>query len=775
MTFLLHPARAPHALIPHAARIAWTSDRAQEVWARRLAQIHYAWVRLEELSVLAGLRQCALLTVRSSDVAPKRRLRWLELPTIRGAEYLVCGVGDAGTINPSRYVLGRSSDTERFKDAWLANDVSAIASMLGYPPCCQESLVASGGDGGGHLIDPTWATAARTPKVTWQEMTAEIGGPSCTNILWRGLGVRVVPNLPCRFDCHQTISTAAVYLDLADRSSLGEWLAWANQILSWPAEWSALHGIAEVKTPILRMTQSTNATAGKYVLRWKGDAYPEEGARGVQFPYAPPRRPHATASRGFQRGLEHASAVANPTRDTWYHTDNGFSSTAHMRERHRTVVALAREELGDAHGPVLDLGCGNGALLQSLCLGQPGLEPFGVDVNERALEHARELMPRSGANFVRLNIFAREVWSARRYLLALISIKRLLEVQSTLREKLLADIRSHCERLLIYQYDNDNPATLGELAGRAGLKLARVQGPVAAVAVLTAPRRMSPSLDGALDWTRMARPQADGYDTEIVLRLRQQTRPPGDAKRSGPRPAGKTHTLFGGRVAVVNRSWGGLAGKNYVPAPCDHPNLGKAAGYLQAWPEISRQFPQIVDTIQPWIDTSRTPREWLRRPGSSSHSLEEESGTIMVTVDNAIGLANALVHEMAHHKLRALGVSLLTASRLITNDPRESYFSPIKDRPRPMTAVIHAQYSFIHVLSLECALQLGEQLTPDEKRSAIPRLAWHLEKMQQGYHQIDRHVRTDSDGADFMCGFQAWSREVLACAESILKTARRQR
>jgi HEXXH motif-containing protein len=96
-----------------------------------------------------------------------------------------------------------------------------------------------------------------------------------------------------------------------------------------------------------------------------------------------------------------------------------------------------------------------------------------------------------------------------------------------------------------------------------------------------------------------------------------------------------------------------LTAPRYAPASPTHPNLAAAEKLLEAWPDIAVQFPQLIDTIQPWTDTTMTPEFWLSVPGSSSHSLEDEFGIIMATVDSPIGLAQALVHEMAHHKLRA--------------------------------------------------------------------------------------------------------------------------
>ena len=60
--------------------------------------------------------------------------------------------------------------------------------------------------------------------------------------------------------------------------------------------------------------------------------------------------------------------------------------------------------LGDT-GTVIDLGCGNGALLKKICEARTGVIPFGVDVDESKLEHARLLQPAFSANFVAGNMF----------------------------------------------------------------------------------------------------------------------------------------------------------------------------------------------------------------------------------------------------------------------------------------------------------------------------------------------------------------------------------
>jgi len=271
-----------------------------------------------------------------------------------------------------------------------------------------------------------------------------------------------------------------------------------------------------------------------------------------------------------------------------------------------------------------------------------------------------------------------------------------------------------------------------------------------------------------IDWSRLARPQEDGYDTEVILDLATGG---GSLLRPEPwrrRSAEGAPTLFGGRVAVRNREQGGLPAPHYAPAAPDHPNLAAAAAILSLWPAAAAQFATLVDTIQPWTDTT-IPDHARAIPGSSSHSEEAEFGIVMVTVDSPFGLAQALVHEMAHHKLRALGVSLLRAERLVANDPNQLYTSPIiVGRKRPMTAVLHAQYSFIHVTALDVAVYRGAGEASELREQAVYLLARNVPRMEAGYDELGRHLQTDEDGAAFQSGFMAWSAEVLSAGRAIL-------
>jgi HEXXH motif-containing protein len=264
----------------------------------------------------------------------------------------------------------------------------------------------------------------------------------------------------------------------------------------------------------------------------------------------------------------------------------------------------------------------------------------------------------------------------------------------------------------------------------------------------------------AIDWSRMAVPQKDGYDTEMTLRLAEHGASP---KRPDPyvrRPLDGAVTFCDDMVAVRPARERGLGTDKIVPAPLDHPNLSIGAAYLARWPEAYAQFVRLVDTVYPYTEPEQA-RHGELALGSSSHSYEEDFGSVHATVDNALGFAQALIHEMAHQKLRALGVSFEAAHRLIANDPSERFDSPIrKDITRPMTAVFHAQYSFIHVTALDLhmlAAAKGER----ERQYILMLLARNVPRMQAGHREVAQHIKADAGGRLFVDTFLDWSHDVV--------------
>lgn len=264
-----------------------------------------------------------------------------------------------------------------------------------------------------------------------------------------------------------------------------------------------------------------------------------------------------------------------------------------------------------------------------------------------------------------------------------------------------------------------------------------------------------------IEWARVAEPQADQYDTHVTLAC---------AAANGylRRPTEGLHTIADGAVAIRVLDQPDLAPPRFAIAPPDHPNLPKAIDFLRRWPAAYEQFQALVDSVHACSDSTIPPALLEVTVGSCSHSHEQWFGTMCVTVDNALGTAQAFVHEMAHQKLRALGVSVESARRLVSNDPAELYPSPIKiGRQRPMTAVLHAQYSFIYVIELDLHMLATEE---DERmrHHILQLLLRNVVRMEAGHETLARNVRTDDDGARFLDAFLTWSRRAIAAGYDAL-------
>jgi SAM-dependent methyltransferase len=473
-------------VLPDFTRLLWVSDDAKAVWGARLRAIGRAWFEIEWRAVAAGVRRSAI-TVVSSESLVESSATWLDhglmaLPfEIQGSanSYSSTPVAyEAGKPFVFRAVVGRPDDVRAFRAAWVASDDKAIGALLGYPPCCTAFFRRTWVDQ--RLVDTTWAMACETVQEVNGHRTLEVRGPPEANILWRWMGVRAVPHLPCRFDCPSTVELGRRLVEVGRAAGYAQEMDWLMEILRWPLEWSALHGIAEVRTPVLKVSTRTDATPVTYVVRRAGDAYPAEGARGLVFPYRVPAKPLLTSSVAFRRGLAHELPVVDAPE--WLATDNGFSTVTGMDAAHAPIVEVVRRTLGRSGGAVLDLGCGNGALVGKIAEGR-SVTPFGLDASPERIEHARLRLPRFSSNFWVGELFTSdEPWAPdRRYTLALVMPGRFLEgIEPAPAERLRARLRASCDRLLVYAYGDwlTRYGTFAGLVEAAGFRMLAEHGPV---------------------------------------------------------------------------------------------------------------------------------------------------------------------------------------------------------------------------------------------------------------------------------------------------------
>jgi hypothetical protein len=475
--------------LPEFTRTSWVSAAAREEWAPCFERIGRAWGEIEWLSVAGGVRPCGLVSIAPPDYA-REAVRWaaggvLSLPLriegmSRHSYASESSPPEPGKPYVFRVILSRSLDLAmRLAEAWRADDDDMIGELLGYPSCCRRAFVDVRSKR--RCTDTTWQMAVSTARpVPSPDLTVELAGAPFGNVLWRWMGVRAVPHLPCRFDCRETLNLGRKLLDLGAGAGYVDEMDCLKQVLSWPVEWSALHGIAEIKTPIMKVSTRTDATARKRVVRFQGEAYPEAGASGLRFPYRSPSRAVISGSPGFGRGLRNDLVQLSKPLPEWYHRDNGFSSRHAMEQMHVEIVALARSELSAAEGDVMELGCGNAALLGKICDADGGLVPHGIDLERGSIEHARALQPRFAENFMVGDLFDLTAWPrGRPYVLSIFMIGRLLEASRQRADALLAAVRGCSARMLVYAYPGFSRDTLDVLAGKLKLRLREGHGSIA--------------------------------------------------------------------------------------------------------------------------------------------------------------------------------------------------------------------------------------------------------------------------------------------------------
>lgn len=392
-------------------RVSWASEQARQLWEPRLQTIDREWKRVELASVAQHRRAAALVFGEPAVGWRAHGLTW-------------------GEVTKGRYVVARTEDSVRiFTRLYRDHDDERIGQYLGFPDCCRAFF---------HRV---WNELDQRDTTRHMDR-ASFEGPSA-NILGRWMGVRLVPHLPCSFGCKATHQFAQSLTSLWHQDTL----ALAKEYLSWPVRYSALHGIAIITNPVLRVTTNTDYTASEVQVDYPGSLYPAVGARGLGFPFQQnPKQNQVTALKMFRNAVE--AAAGDPT--VW--TDNGFTSKAAMDAAHMRIL----EVLGaDRYATALDLGSGNGRLVACVAKQARGVEADATRI-------ARAVVPTQHARIQDLT------WVSPNDII-LIMPGRLLEMSAEEAARVREGLRRSTSRLLVYAYGDWAEPGLRALTERAGL------------------------------------------------------------------------------------------------------------------------------------------------------------------------------------------------------------------------------------------------------------------------------------------------------------------
>jgi hypothetical protein len=257
-------------------------------------------------------------------------------------------------------------------------------------------------------------------------------------------------------------------------------------------------------------------------------------------------------------------------------------------------------------------------------------------------------------------------------------------------------------------------------------------------------------MGNVIDWSKMHRPQADGYDTEMVRQLA--------VERYGFRkayPKVGEPSMFNGKLALIHEK--DQAAAWLINAPFDHPNILKTEALMyEVWPEMAAQCEALLQSVWILLDKNQH-RDDLSGGTCGNHG---PFGGICTTVQGVLGFGHGLIHELGHWKLHAMGVHLEDWDNLVANEFTEMFESPIrKDKPRPMGACIQAQYSYLNVLEWE--IRCWKAGVKSDM------MALNVTRMSAGRETL-KAWRPDANGEAFAAAMDAWTEELITEANSLL-------
>ena len=292
--------------LPAFHRISWVSDTARAVWQSRLQAMVSARPRIFVHAAQAGIYPCAQLRLAETEIGELQI--WLkergdcDLAPLAGADT----AGDRDR-NRQHWVVGKADMVEAFAAAWSKDQRATLDDLRKLPDCCRAFRNQLRDEL--KLNDPVLAQAFNTAGAVIDGRDVQLASPQLLNTLPDLLDILPLAHMPCSMDCHASRSLAAAWVATARANGFDEEMNNLEALLSWPMEWSALHGVAEIKMPILKIAANTDATAETYRVRLLSDSYPDEGVSGLHFPFQPPHYAKISDSKRFKDGL------ANPIRE----------------------------------------------------------------------------------------------------------------------------------------------------------------------------------------------------------------------------------------------------------------------------------------------------------------------------------------------------------------------------------------------------------------------------------------------------------------------------
>ena len=207
----------------------------------------------------------------------------------------------------------------------------------------------------------------------------------------------------------------------------------------------------------------------------------------------------------------------------------------------------------------------------------------------------------------------------------------------------------------------------------------------------------------------------------------------------------------------------------YEPAKSKDINSEEILRHLDYWPAIRTQISELVSVIFPFRDTQIQTQFSELAVGSSSSSLELPFGYMCITVDNALGAAQAIVHELAHQKLRLLGI-IENEEQFVEEDEHHPIGLPsmFNNAIRVNASdAIHDLYSFTHLaqLNLYWVTGFSHKVTLEHAQQLLLK---NLIRISSQYERLKSAKELTTLEARVITGLSVWLEALIPLAEDAL-------
>jgi hypothetical protein len=294
-------------VLPPFVRITWASRGAEERWAPRFRSIAATSREVGIQAVVHGHSPCYLCRAVPCEVIQlRRRLSQYDVDVVVIGEHwpeILEPVRPSMPVAPLllTIAIGRTQGVDCARYAWERRLFQEMLVGIGWPHCCSQAMCER--QTPQPWMDLTWHVAAKSLSGESVGHTLEVPEAWGWHTLLRPLGLHVIDHIPCSSQCHQSFRLHETRIDIMKKHGFDSEADWLLEILAWPVEWSSLHGIAELRTPLCKVSTRTDSLATKRTVRVLSERYPDDAPFGVGFPFRQPVHFRSSSSRSFQKGI----------------------------------------------------------------------------------------------------------------------------------------------------------------------------------------------------------------------------------------------------------------------------------------------------------------------------------------------------------------------------------------------------------------------------------------------------------------------------------------